>query len=122
MNQKDMPTIVPASPGWSLVLPITEGNKVISVFYEPIIAWAIQIGYAVKGEGQLIHFTTPITVEGNSGYETEIIRDPEGGLKETGNMSFLDEQDVIERLQEVSDHWATLERKAILNQQKGSLS
>jgi hypothetical protein len=122
MSSKQNVEVIRANPGWDLVLPITQGRKVIGVFYRPIIAWAIRTGFAVSDDGPLLHFTIPVTVEGNTGYETEIIRDPKGQLEETGNMSFCDEQDVIERLQAISDRWTALEEKAASNQTKGRKS
>lgn len=118
MSDKSIRTIIQAHPGWDMVLPIYDGSKVIGVFYQPIIAWAIDFGPALGDEGPMLHFTTPITVEPNCGYETEIIRDPKGNLAETGNTSFIDEQEVIDRLQEVSDRWRRLEQKAAENERK----
>lgn len=112
MSKEYFNTVIPAQPGWMLIEPVLDGCTVKSVAYSPVIAWAISCGYGDDGMGPLLHFTTPVTTDGNSGTETIILRSPTGEMEETGNMTFNSEVEVIARLQEVCDRWTRLEQRS----------
>ncbi len=99
MNQTTS-TLIPAQPGWGIVIPLAEEDgQVLDVAHEPIIAWLLNSsnGYA----------PTPITIAGPE-YQADFILLPDGSYEAPGLASYPDKAAL---LQEMKNQEQQRERK-----------
>jgi len=50
-DEKRPPQIIPAHPGYSVAVPRrAESDRIVSILWEPVIAWRIEQAISVDGE------------------------------------------------------------------------
>jgi hypothetical protein len=88
-----MKTMIQAQPCWSLLYPIHRANndgtrEIVRVGMSPIIAWHIDTATPDAGDPlEVIHFTTPVTVEPQNFDASPMVMDPSGEVFEIGRES-----------------------------------
>lgn len=88
-----MKTMIQAQPCWNLLYPIHQVNdagarEIVRVGMSPIIAWHIDTATPDAGDPlEVIHFTTPVTVEPQNFDASPMVMDPSGEVFEIGRES-----------------------------------
>lgn len=99
------PTLIPATPGWSIAFFIaagTHGGETWgdSLLLEPIIAWAID--YEVNPDLGNWHDVTPVTIEGTTHIGEWAIKRPDGKFQIPDDTTLDDESAAIAHLKEAA--------------------
>ena len=87
MIDRELDAVIPAQPGWFHIVPVVEGDIVIDVLLDPVLAWF----YA----GGLVD---PITVEGRI-VDDYVLKRPDGVLVAPGVTEFETPVQATEYLQ-----------------------
>lgn len=91
-------TVIPAEPGWSLLVPIWDesGEKCKTVGHDRIIAWRIETEETTHKDGDpiLYEFVAAITAD-NTNQEGMVLSDPAGQLFTSMDQTFSSIEDVI---------------------------
>lgn len=88
-------SIVAAGPGWERVLYVDGG----SLFYEPIIAWAIEVEW--RDDGSRVVDVVPVTVSGDASNQ-QAIKLPSGEFEIVYGDHFKTEADLLKYFREAS--------------------
>ena len=90
--------VVPAAPGWAVVVPVWEGHRSVEVFefgFEPVIAWQFVTSFSPAGDPGT--YCVPLTVEGSGLWHwdgTKVLRRPDGSYVSPGVGGFRGLDDV----------------------------
>ncbi len=63
--------LIPAEPGWSIVKPVTEGDRVVDLWSDPIVAWVISYEQREGEEDVWWSIARPVTPSQGMFYEDD---------------------------------------------------
>lgn len=87
---------VPAVSGWYLIGPISEYGEIISVYYEPIIAWEIKTTIYHDRLDETTTFVNPVSIEGCVRENADFaVKRPDGSMVVLDSHELKDEDDAI---------------------------
>jgi hypothetical protein len=94
-------TIIPAAPGWAAVGPVMDGDRVVDLWEEPIVAWRVETELTFD-EKNIYDTVTPIAAECFD-IENALLRRPDGRLYAPADRDFENDEQAIAYLQARED-------------------
>lgn len=92
LSAEDRVTVVSAEPGFAVLHPVIDGDRVTALYRNPVVAWAIET--FLDHREKLCHCVDPVPIEDLDG-PAEIIRRPDGLIVFLDDREFESEEEAL---------------------------